>query len=171
MSRTKRLALMAALAAIALTIFVAEAQLPPPVPIPGIKLGLSNIVTLVAMAVLGRREAGAVLAVRILLGSVFTGSVSALIFSAAGGLFAYLVMCLTVNLFPRKLLWVVSTFAALAHNAGQLAAAVWVSGTPSILVYAPALVASGVVTGVFTGFGAMYLIRALERLNRGPASK
>lgn len=164
MSKTRKLTLMAALTAIALTIFVAEAQLPPIVPIPGVKLGLANIVTLLTMSLLGRREAGVVLAVRILLGSMFTGSVSALIFSAAGGVFAYLVMCLTIGLFPEKLVWVISTLAALAHNAGQLAASVWVTGTPSILVYAPALAAAGVVTGVFTGLGAMYLIRAAKKL-------
>lgn len=165
MNRTKKLALMSALTAIALTIFVVEAQLPPIVPIPGVKLGLANIITLVSMVLLGRKEAGAILAVRIILGSMFTGSVSALIFSIAGGVCAYLVMCLTIGLFPEKLMWVVSTLAALAHNAGQLAASVWVTGTPAILVYAPALVAAGVVTGVFTGFGAMYLTRAAKKLN------
>ena len=166
MSKTKKLTLLAVLAAIALTIFVAEAQIPPIVPIPGVKLGLANIVTLIAMVLLGRKEAGAVLAVRIFLGSMFTGSVSALIFSVAGGLCAYLVMCLTVGLFPEKLIWVVSTLGALAHNAGQLAASIWVTGTPSLLVYAPALLAAGIVTGVFTGLGAMYLIRAAKKLNR-----
>jgi heptaprenyl diphosphate synthase len=165
MNKTKKLALMSALTAIALTIFVVEAQLPPIVPIPGVKLGLANIITLVSMALLGRKEAGAILAVRILLGSMFTGSVSALIFSVAGGVSAYLVMCLTIGLFPEKLMWVVSTLAALAHNAGQLTASVWVTGTPSILVYAPALVAAGIVTGVFTGFGAVYLTRAAKKLN------
>ena len=165
MKKTKKLTLMAALCAVALTIFVAEAQIPAVVPIPGVKLGLANIVTLLTMVLLGKREAGAVLAVRLILGSIFTGSVSALLFSAAGGALAYLVMCLTIGLFPEKLLWVVSVLAALAHNAGQLAAAVWVSGTTGILVYAPALVADGIVTGVFTGLGAMYLARALKKLN------
>lgn len=60
MNRTKKLALLAALAAVALTIFVAESQIPPVVPVPGVKLGLANIVTMVTMLVLGRKEAGAV---------------------------------------------------------------------------------------------------------------
>ena len=59
MKSTRKLTLLAALAAVALTIFVAEAQIPPVVPVPGVKLGLANIVTLVAMSVLGRKEAGA----------------------------------------------------------------------------------------------------------------
>ena len=166
MKASKRIALCAALAAVALTIFVAESQIPPLVAIPGVKLGLANIVTLVAMVLLGRRDALAILAVRLVLGSVFAGGFSAFLFSVAGGVFAYIVMCVLVGVFPEKLLWVVSVFAALAHNAGQLAVALWVSGTVSMLVYAPALAAAGVVTGVFTGFGAMYLARAMKKLLR-----
>ena len=166
MKGTKRLAVLAMFTAIALTIFVAEAQIPPVVPVPGVKLGLANIVTMVTMLVLGRKEAGAVLVVRLILGSAFAGGFSGLIFSAAGGAAAYLVMCLLIRVFPEKLVWVVSVLAALAHNAGQLAAAVWVSGTPGILVYAPALAAAGVVTGVFTGLGAMYLTRAVRKLGK-----
>lgn len=163
MSRTKKLALMAALTAIALTIFVAEAQIPPPVPLPGVKLGLANIITLVAMVLLGRREAGEILLMRIILGSMFAGSMSALLFSIAGGALAWAVMCVTIRFFGEKQIWVVSVLAALAHNAGQLAVSVWVTGTVSILVYAPALLAAGIVTGVFTGVAARYLIRAVRK--------
>ena len=167
MKGTKRLAVLAMFTAIALTIFVAEAQIPPVVPIPGVKLGLANIVTLIAMALLGRRQAGEILLVRIVLGSVFTG-VSAMLFSIAGGVLAYLVMCLTIRRLPERLLWVVSVLAAFGHNAGQLLVAVWVTGTPSILVYAPALVAASVITGAFTGVAAMYLVRALRKTGHFP---
>ena len=142
MKGTKRLAVLAMFTAIALTIFVAEAQIPPVVPIPGVKLGL--------------------------LGSVFTGGVSAMLFSIAGGVLAYLVMCLTIRRLPERLLWVVSVLAAFGHNAGQLLVAVWVTGTPSILVYAPALVAASVITGAFTGVAAMYLVRALRKTGHFP---
>ena len=66
MAKTKKLCFMAVLTAIALTIFMIENQLPSPVPIPGIKLGLANIITLTAMAILGRKEAGAILAARLI---------------------------------------------------------------------------------------------------------
>ena len=145
MKGTKRLAVLAMFTAIALTIFVAEAQIPPVVPIPGVKLGLANIVTLIAMALLGRRQAGEILLVRIVL-----------------------VMCLTIRRLPERLLWVVSVLAAFGHNAGQLLVAVWVTGTPSILVYAPALVAASVITGAFTGVAAMYLVRALRKTGHFP---
>ena len=124
MKGTKRLAVLAMFTAIALTIFVAEAQIPP--------------------------------------------GVSAMLFSIAGGVFAYLVMCLTIRRLPERLLWVVSVLAAFGHNAGQLLVAVWVTGTPSILVYAPALVAASVVTGAFTGVAAMYLVRALRKSGHFP---
>ena len=163
MRSSKRLALCAVLAAVALTIFVAESQIPPVVPMPGVKLGLANIVTLVAMVLLGRRAALAVLAVRLILGAAFTGGFSAFMFSAVGGLFAYIVMAALVGVFPEKMLWVVSVLAALAHNAGQILVAVFVTGTPGIAVYILILAASGVVTGAFTGLAGMFLIRAVRK--------
>ena len=86
MKGTRRLALIAALSAVALTIFVAESQIPPLTMVPGMKLGLANIVTLVAMVILNRRDAGVILAIRLVLGSIFGGGISAFMFSAAGGL-------------------------------------------------------------------------------------
>ena len=162
MPKTRRLVFMALLTAIALTVFVIENQIPAPVPIPGVKLGLANIVTLIAMVLLSRKEAGAILLVRILMGAMFDGSPSTLLFSAAGGLLAYLVMCLTVGRFERKLLWVVSALAGIAHNAGQMLMCVLVVKTPGVLVYAPVLAISGIVTGIFTGLAAMYLLHALR---------
>ena len=164
MPKTKKLALMALLTAIALTIFVVENQLPAPVPIPGVKLGLANIITLVTMLLLGKKEAGAVLLVRVLMGAMFAGSPSTMLFSAAGGALAWLVMCLTVGLFGEKQLWIVSALAGLAHNAGQLLTCALVVKTPGVFAYAPILAVSGVITGVFTGFAAMYLIRALRNM-------
>ncbi len=153
---------MALLTAIALTIFVIEAQIPSPVPIPGVKLGLANIITLITMKLLGKKEAGAVLLMRVLMGAVFAGSPSTLLFSAAGGLLAYLLMCLLVGRFADNQLWIVSALAGIAHNAGQLLACALIVKTPGVLAYAPVLAASGVITGVFTGLAAQYVLRALR---------
>ena len=67
---------MALLAAIALTIFMVEAQIPPLIPVPGVKLGLSNIVTVFAVFAMGPKEAASILFVRIFLGAVFAGNFS-----------------------------------------------------------------------------------------------
>lgn len=164
MPKTKKLALMAILTAIALTIFMIEAQLPSIVPIPGVKLGLANIITLTTMLILGRKEAGAVLLMRIVLGAVFAGSPSAILYSAAGGMLAYIVMCVMTPIVPEKRLWAVSAVSAVAHNMGQLAACIAIVKTPGVIIYAPVLIVSGIITGVFTGFGAMYLVRAVRKL-------
>ena len=70
MPKTRKLALMAMLTAASLIVFIIEAQIPPLVPIQGVKLGLANMITLVAMLILGRKEAGAILLVRIIMGSM-----------------------------------------------------------------------------------------------------
>ncbi len=165
MAKTKRLSLMAMLTAVSLIIFVIEAQIPPIVPVPGVKLGLANIITLTAMVLLGRKEAGLILLCRIVLGSVFAGGVSGFLFSIAGGVLAYAVMCLLLRAFRDKLIWVLSVFGAIGHNIGQLAVALLITGTPQIaLYYGPALLASGIITGAFTGFGAMFVLKALAKL-------
>jgi len=166
MPDTKKLSLMALLSAMALGIFVLESQIPAPVPIPGVKLGLANIITLVTMLLLGRKEAAGVLIVRVVLGSMFAGSPASFIYSACGAAVAYAIMCLTVGMFSKNQLWIVSALAALGHNAGQLGCCALMVKTPGILAYAPILAVSAVVTGVFTGLAAMYLLRALEKLRR-----
>lgn len=163
MPKTRKLALMAMFTAASLIVFVIEAQIPAPIPVPGVKLGLANIVTLIAMVMLSRREAGLILLVRIAMGSMFTGGVSAFIFSIAGGALAYAVMCLTLKPFSGKLLWVVSVLGAIAHNLGQLIAAIIITKTSSLMLYAPVLLASAVVTGAFTGLAAMYLTQRLDK--------
>ena len=163
MGKTRKLVFMALLTAIGLTIWVIEGQIPAPVPVPGVKLGLASVVTLTAMAVLGRKEAGCILLARVLLGALFAGNFSALLYSAAGGLVSWCVMAALLGLFPEKLLWVVSVFGAIGHNAGQLAAAVAVTATPALLWYGPALLAAAILTGAFTGVGSQYLVRALKK--------
>ncbi len=162
MRGARKLVFMSLLAALSLVIWVIEAQIPPPVPIPGVKLGLASAVTLVAMALLGRREAGCILLVRVVLSAVFAGSFSAILFSLAGGALSWAVMALLIGLFDEKRLWVVSVFGAIGHNLGQLLAAAAVTKTPGVFWYGPALLCAAVITGAFTGLAAMYLVRALR---------
>ena len=159
MPKTRKLALMAMFTAASLIVFVIEAQIPAPIPVPGVKLGLANIVTLIAMVMLGRREAGLILLVRIAMGSMFTGGFSAFLYSVAGGVLAYAVMAALIGVLP---MWVVSILAAIAHNFGQLALAVLVTGTPALFWYGPALLLAAILTGAFTGFAAQYLSKAVR---------
>ncbi len=159
----RRLAYMAVLTAVALTIFVIEAQLPPIVPLPGIKLGLANIVTVYAVFALGPGPAGMILLARVLLGSLYTGGMT-ILYSLAGGVCCYLVMLALRKLVTEKQLWVCSMFGAMAHELGQMAVAVLVTRTPAVAAYLPALLLSGLLTGVFTGLCAQFLLARLKRI-------
>ena len=162
MKNTRRLVFMALLTAISLGIWVIESQIPVPVPIPGVKLGLASVITLTAMLLLNRRDALIILLVRVFLSCLFAGSFSAILFSLAGGLLSWGVMALTIGIFKEKRVWLVSVFGSIGHNAGQLLAAIAVTRTPSIIVYGPALLATAIITGAFTGAAAMYLHRAVR---------
>ena len=157
--KTKKLTTMALLCAIALTIFMVEAQIPSPVPLPGVKLGLSNIVTVFAVFVMGPVEAILILSGRIFLGAVFAGNFSSILYSAAGGALA-----ITVTIFSRKILkenqmWIAGCLGAMAHSIGQMIMAVLVTGTPSIIIYLPALLICSIITGIFTGLCAQLLVK------------
>lgn len=163
MKRTKRLVFMALLTAMSLTVWLIEAQIPLPIPVPGVKLGLASVITLTAMALLGRRDAGLVLLARVILSALFAGSFSVILFSLAGGFLSWAVMALTIGLFDEKRLWAVSILGAIGHNAGQLLAAAAVMKTASVLWYGPALLSAAIVTGAFTGLVSMYLTRAVKK--------
>lgn len=156
--KPKKLVLLALLSAIALTIFMVEAQIPALVPIPGIKLGLSNIVTVFTVFAIGPWEGAAVLFIRVFLGAVFAGNFSSIIYSAAGGLCAIVVTVLLRRILTKKQLWVAGCMGAIAHAIGQMAVAVFITGTPVIAVYLPLMIACGIVTGLFTGLCAQLLV-------------
>lgn len=156
--KTKKLTVMAILTAVALTIFVLEAQIPPIVPLPGVKLGLSNIITVFAVFAMGPGEAAAILACRIFLGAVFAGNFSSIFYSAAGGLCAILVTIGLRRILTTTQLWVAGALGAVAHSIGQMAMAVLLTGTPAILIYLPVMVGISIVTGLFTGLCAQFLV-------------
>ena len=159
--KTKKLTLMALLTAIALTIFMIESQIPALVPIPGIKLGLANIITVFAVFALGPKEAASILFVRVFLGAVFAGNFSTIFYSGAGGLCAILVTIGTRKILTNNQLWVAGALGAVGHSVGQMAMAITLTATPGLAVYLPVMIFCSVVTGLFTGLCAQFV------LNRG----
>lgn len=157
--KTRKLTTMALLSAIALTIFIIEAQIPAPVPVPGIKLGLANIVTVYAVYALGAKEGAAILFVRIFLGAVFSGNFGTIIYSAAGGALAILTTIGLKFVLRENQLWVTGCLSAIAHSIGQMIVAVWATGTPSLLIYLPVLIVCSMITGIFTGLCAQLLVK------------
>ena len=160
---TKHIALCAVLTALALGLSTLENLFPVSlvVPLPGVKLGLANIVTVFALYELGAAPALVILLARCGLGSLFAGNVSALLFSLLGGLTAMLV---GLKHCRRLSIYGVSIGGAAAHNLGQMAAAVITLGNTMVLGYLPFLLAVSLVTGTLTGFVSALLFRAMAHV-------
>ena len=171
---------MAVLTASALIIFMIEAQIPLPVPLPGFKLGLANAVTLFALFYnkrpynekssdnagtvdLSTANAFIILLCRIILGAVFTGRLVAFAFSLTGGLLGFAAQAITKRFVTSRQLWVCGAMGAVFHNTGQILAAIFIIGTPAIAVYLPALIIAGVITGVLTGLIAQMTLARLTK--------
>ena len=165
-AQTKQLALGAVLTALALGLSVMENLFPVTavIPLPGVKLGLANIVTLFALYQLGSRPALSILTARCLLGSLFAGNVSALLFSLMGGLAAMLVM-IGLTHFHRLSVFGVSIGGAAAHNVGQIGAAIITLGDTAVLGYLPVLLGVSLITGTVTGLVTALLFRAMKNVH------
>lgn len=156
---TKRLTTCAVLSALALALSYVEGMFPLPVPLPGFKLGLANIVTLFALYALGAADALAILLTRVLLGSMFAGNASALIFSLLGGFCAMGVMILLAR-WEKLSVYGVSVGGAAAHNVGQVCAAMLTLGGTAPLAYLPILLVVALFSGALTGFITGLLLRS-----------
>lgn len=164
---SRRIALCGLLTATALVLSLVEKMFPlqAAVPIPGVKLGLANVVTLFALQYLGVRQTAAIVLVRVTLSSVFMGSVTGFLFSLFGGMLALLVMRL---LLPRAGRWFslpgVSVAGAAAHNVGQICAAVLVLGTTDVVGYLPLLLVMSIPLGLVTGAVCAAVLGHLKKL-------
>ena len=162
--KVKKLVLLGLLTAIALTIFMIEAAIPPLVPIPGVKLGLANIVTVFAVFAIGSREGFAILLCRVFLGAVFAGNFSTILYSGAGGLCAIAITVVSRRFLTNRQLWVAGTLGAIAHSIGQMVAAIVISATPGLALYLPMMLVISVLTGCFTGLCAQLLLNRGEKI-------
>lgn len=166
---TQKLALCAMLVAMALGLSYIERFIPLQllIPLPGVKLGLANIVTMLALYFLGTGTAFVILLLRCVMGAVFGGGISGLLFSLTGGLLAMAVMALTKRL--RFLsVYGVSICGAAAHVTGQIAAAIVMLGSLTALSYLPLLLCTSVVMGFITGAISSATFRALAASGQIP---
>ncbi len=161
-SRTAQIAELGVLTAAALIIFVIENQIPSPVPIPGVKLGLANIITVYAVYHYKWSDALLLVLVRVILGSVFAGTMISFAFSISGALLCLAGMIPISKLIGEKYIWLSSVMGAVLHNAGQTAAAVAVMKTTAVIGYLPYLMISGCIAGAFTGLAAQLVTVRLD---------
>ncbi len=157
--RTKKLLYVSLLIAFSLILSYIETFIPA-IPIPGAKLGLASIATLLALYLFDFKTSFTVVALRIILSAFMFTNFTALIYSLSGGIVSLIAMYLTIKLAKDKLSIIgVSIIGAVFHNLTQLAAAIFVLGTVSIVTLTPWLLFLGIITGIFTGLTAKYILK------------
>ncbi|MBR5817891.1 MAG: Gx transporter family protein [Clostridia bacterium] len=160
--KTKNLTILSMCTALAMILSFVESFVP--VPLPGIKLGLANTVTLFLLYTLGPISAAGVAIVRIFLSTLLFGAFpTALIYSLSGFVLSFLVMLLAKWVLPFGKVGV-SVLGAVFHNLGQVIAACFVMGTPSLAVYFIPLLVSGTVAGVIVGILSGIVISKSEKI-------
>lgn len=162
---TKKLVFLAIMVSQALILSIVENFIPIPRVVPGVKLGLANIVTLIIIIFFGLRDAMLVTLVRVVLGSIFGGGFIIMLFSLAGGILSTLVMHLMYKRMSKAFsLLGVSITGSLAHNLGQMLMASLTMREAAVLSYLPVLLISGIIMGSFVGLCTQWLKVAFVRL-------
>ena len=157
----KRVTTLSVLTAMGLIMFMVE-SLFPPLFVPGAKMGLSNIFSLLTLFVLGPTEAVVLVVVRTTLGSMFMGNMSTMLYSLTAGLVSVTVSAVLVEfVYPKISIVAISVVAAIMHNVAQNVVFCLVSNTPEMFAYMPVLALIGVLAGVIVGFGVWFILRSV----------
>ena len=148
----------------ALILSIVESWIPVPVAIPGVKLGLANIVTILTIIFFGVKEAIIVVCIRVALSSIFGGGLMIFFFSIAGGLLSTLTMAfLYRKMYNIFSLLGISIAGSIMHNIGQLLMASIVMKEFSVMSYLPVLLISGIIMGCIVGICSKLLVTSLEK--------
>lgn len=162
-TRSKRVALYGMFVALAFVFSYVEVLLPINIGIPGIKLGLANIVVLTALYAMGVKEAFVVSVIRIILVGFTFGNMFSMLYSLAGGLLSWMVMCLLKKLKSFSMIGV-SIGGGISHNIGQIIVASIVLRTESLKYYLPALLIAGTVTGILIGLLGVWILKVQKKI-------
>ncbi len=159
-TKAKDVAFYGVFVALAFVFSYVEALFPVSIGIPGIKLGLANIVVLTALYAMGWKEAFAISCVRIVLAGFTFGSLASMLYSLAGGLLSWAVMVICKKIKAFSMVGV-SVAGGIFHNVGQIMMAMLVLRTESLGYYLPVLLIAGTVTGLLIGIlgGALLKIQ------------
>ena len=152
-------------AALAIIISYIERLFPLPIPLPGVKIGLANVVVVAALYIMGVKAAFFISIIRVIVVGLLFGSVFSIAYSLSGGLLSFVLMLCFKKL---RIFGVVGVSIAggVFHNMGQVAMAALVVQSPRLLYYAPLLIAAGVVTGTLIGYAAGYTIIHIKNIRK-----
>jgi len=162
MKEPKKLVLMSLFIAMALMLHIFEFLLPIQFVTPGAKLGLANVVTVIALYQFGFKEAFVIVFTRIFLGSFFAGGISGFVYSLSGGMLSLLVMGLVIFLFKDYVSIVgTSIMGSVSHSLGQVLMAAIIIQNIKIVSYLPVLIIMSLGTGIFVGYVSKMVLKLL----------
>lgn len=147
-NRSRRVAYLGLMISLAMIFSYVESLIPLPIPIPGIKIGLANLVVLYVLEEIGTKEAFTVSVLRILLLAFLFTNTAALLYSLAGGIVSFFIMAILKNSKSASV-YFTSIMGAVFHNLAQLLVAGVVLHSMAVIGYLPALLVSGMITGAF----------------------
>ena len=159
---SKKISLYGMFIALAFIFSYIESLIPIPFPVPGIKLGLANLVIIIALYGIGNKEALVLSVVRIVLVGLTFRSPSTLLFSFAGGLLSWLLMVIFRKLKIFSMVGV-SIIGGIGHNVGQISVAILYVNNPGLIYYLPLLMISGLVSGTLIGILGSVTINRLQK--------
>lgn len=162
--KTRKYVLMALFSTMALGMYALECMIPPLTVIPGAKLGLANIVTMVSIYIFGKKEAFIILFMRIIIASILFGQFMSMLYAVAGGVLSFFALCLCVKFIERSSMWATGIICAIFHIFGQIIVAVIVTQQMSVAYYFLFLVLISMISGVFTGICANYCVTYAEKI-------
>lgn len=161
--KAKKVATYGLLIALAFILSYIESLFPIPLPIPGLKLGLANLVVITALYTMGAREAFVLSLVRIVLVGFTFGNPSTMLFGLAGGLLSWVMMVVFKKTKLFSLVGV-SVIGGISHNIGQIIIAIFVVENVDLIYYLPYLLIFGIVTGAVIGILGAVLVKRLRKV-------
>lgn len=159
--KAEKLTRIALLSSLAIICGYIESLIPVVASVPGIKLGISNVVILFALFRLDKSSAFFIMLVKVAVSSMLFAGFSVLIYSLSGGILSFLAMCVLKKL--RFSVITISMLGAVFHNIGQLFAAAFMLKSFSVFYYLPVLLISGLLLGLVTGMVCRILINRIHQ--------
>lgn len=134
---------------------------------PGAKLGLANLITIIALFTMPKRDSFLLIWLRLILTTLLGGTVSTFLYSMSGSLLSYFGMLLVKQLGPKRVSIIgISAAGGFLHNVGQLVTASWIAQSWSVMLYLPVLAFFGILSGIAIGIAANYLLQRVDTLRR-----
>lgn len=159
--KVKNIAMCGILTTLAMIFSYIDSLISIPIPVPGVRIGISNIAIITVLYIVGVKEAVIVNILRITLTSILFGNITSFWFSITGGMLSIVIMVLLKKIDTFSMVGV-SVAGGVSHNIGQIIAAVLIMETNTILYYLPVLLITGTFTGIIIGIVAAMVLKRLK---------